>query len=269
VAVKRSRSASRVLAALEGIARHQPIGVSELARQLGADKSATQRAIMTLADDGWIRTSPGTPTRWQLTGHILAVAHIAHGSHDLRQRARGALEDLRDESGETVLLTVPDIRHFVVIDVVESRQFLRSVPHIGMIVPVQGSATSRAVLPFLDANAQIELLGEAPDKKMLEHFARTRERGYSVSEGDVAARSTNLAAPIFEMDGRPVGAVVLSAPSDRIGPKTQPKFGAMLLRTARALSRGGTHLDYAKETKREDRRQSVGERSDRELGRLR
>ena len=53
MAVKRSQSAARVLAALEGIARHQPVGVSELARQLGADKSATQRAIMTLAAPVW------------------------------------------------------------------------------------------------------------------------------------------------------------------------------------------------------------------------
>ena len=70
--VKRSQSASRVLAVLEGIARHQPIGVSDLARLLDADKSAVQRAIMTLADEGWIHSASGSPSKWQLTAHILA-----------------------------------------------------------------------------------------------------------------------------------------------------------------------------------------------------
>ena len=168
MAVKRSQSASRVLAVLEGIARHQPVGVSELSRLLGADKSAVQRAIMTLADDGWIRAAPGTPTRWQLTAHILAVAHMGRSINDLRQRTRSTLEALRDESGETVLLTVPDLRNFVVIEALESRQLLRTVPHIGLIVPVHGSATSRAVLPYMSSEQQKEMLGASPDLALRE-----------------------------------------------------------------------------------------------------
>ena len=238
MAVKRSQSASRVLAVLEGIARHQPIGVSELARLLGADKSAIQRAIMTLADDGWIRAATGAPSKWQLTAHILAVAHMGHMSNDLRQRARSALEALREESGETVLLVVPDMRRFVVIDALESRQLLRTVPHIGLGVSVRQSATSRAVLPYMTREQQIDLLGQPPDAAMLAQFAATLKRGYSVSDGDVIAGSTNVAAPILEVDGRPVGAVVVSGPSERLTTKHQRKVGAMVLQTARSLSRG-------------------------------
>src|SRR5579862_3484936 len=112
MAVKRSQSAARVLAALECIARHPAIGVSELARLLPANKSAVQRAVMTLADAGWVRTAPGTAGKWQLTAHILSLAHVGHMSNDLRRRAREVLETLRDQSGETVLLVVPDIRRF-------------------------------------------------------------------------------------------------------------------------------------------------------------
>ncbi len=238
MSVKRSLSASRVLAVLEGIARHQPIGVSELARLLRADKSAVQRAIMTLADEGWIRAAPGKPTRWQLTAHILAVAHDGHNTSDLRQRARSALESLRNESGETVLLTVPDIHRFVVVDVLESRQLLRTVPHIGMIVPVRGSATSRAMLPYMSSEQQIDLLGEMPDAALLGDFAATLARGYSINDGDVVAGSTNLAAPIFEVDGRPVGAVVVSAPSDRVPIEHHPRIGTMVSQAARSVSRG-------------------------------
>ena len=164
--VKRSQSAARVLAVLECVARHQPVGVSELARTMKVDKSAVQRAVMTLADEGWIRTTSATPSKWQLTAHILAVAHLGHMRNDLRQRARGALEALRDESGETVLLVVPDIRRFVVIDALESRNMLRTVPQLGLAVPVRQSATSRAVLPYMSRDQQIDLLGEVPDARL-------------------------------------------------------------------------------------------------------
>ena len=82
--------------------QHQPVGVSDLARLLDEDKSAIQRDIMTLVDAGWVGSASGTPGKWQLTAHILAVAHMGAVSNDLRQRARGALEALRDASGETV-----------------------------------------------------------------------------------------------------------------------------------------------------------------------
>lgn len=244
MSVKRSRSASRVLAVLETIARHQPVGVSELARLLEADKSAVQRAIMTLADEGWIHAAPGGPTRWQLTGHIHAVAHMAHGSNDLRQRARRVLETLRDESGETVLLTTPDLGQYVVIDVVESRQLLRTAPHVGMIVHVTDSATGRAFLPYMSRERQVELFGRSPDAAQLQAFALILEQGFAVSEGDLIGGSVNIAAPIFE-EGRPAGAVVVSAPKERLTPEHHARIGAMAARAARTLSRGSPHLGLA------------------------
>jgi IclR family acetate operon transcriptional repressor len=183
--------------------------------------------------------APGAPRRWQLTAHILAVAHLAQKSNDLRQRARRTLEALRDESGETVLLNVPDIGRFVVVDALESRQMLRTVPSIGLAVPVRGSATSRAILPYMSEAQQIELLGSPPDEVLLQDFAATRVRGYSVSHGDVVEGSTNIAAPILEVDGRPAGAVVVSAPSERMPIGRHAEIGAMVLRAARELSRAG------------------------------
>lgn len=97
------------------------------------------------------------------------------GSHDLRRRARAALEALRDESGESVLLNVPDGGKFIVIDVLESRHYLRSAPPVGITVPSNGSATSRAILPFMTQEEQIR--GSAPWWRPLRadcHVARRR-----------------------------------------------------------------------------------------------
>ena len=70
MAVKRSQSASRVLSILELVASHQPVGVSALAKLLGDDRSAVQRAVMTLADAGWSRVAPEPPARWELSAHL-------------------------------------------------------------------------------------------------------------------------------------------------------------------------------------------------------
>ena len=245
MAVKRSQSATRVLTILEMIARHQPVGVSELARLIEEDKSAVQRSVMTLADEGWIHATPGGPTRWQLTGHIHVVAHLAHNRSDLRQRARGILEALRNETGESISLTTPDVGRFVVIDALESPQMLRSAPHVGMMVSVAESATGLALLPYMDRARQTELLGRSPDPALLTALAETLERGYSISLSDVVTGSVNIAAPIFAVDGVPIAAVVLSAPKERLTPADRPRVGELVARAARSLSRSTPSALYA------------------------
>ena len=243
MAVKWNQSAARVLTVLEKIAQYQPVGISELARMLDTDKSAVQRSLATLAREEWIRAAPGKPTRWEITARIHATAHAALGSHDLRHRARAALQELRDKTGESVLLNVPERGRFIVLDVLESRHYLRIVPEVGMVVGTTGSATARAILPYMRRERQIEFLGGEPNAAQLEEFATTVARGYAISVGEVVAGSTNLAAPIFEVDSQPVGAVLVSAPSDRMVPGDYRRIGLMVSETAHKLSRGSARLD--------------------------
>lgn len=240
MAVKTSQSGARILGALERIAQNQPVGVSELARLLDSNVAAAQRAIATLAEEGWIRLAPGRPGRWELTGHIHTVAQHAYGSHDLRRRARPMLEELWRQTGESVLLIVPDGVRFIVIEVLESPHFVRSAPPVGLVVPPRASATAWAMLPYMPAERQREFLVEEPDDEMERKFAETRALGYAVSRGDVFAGSTNVAAPIIEMDGHPIGAVLISVPNDRAGPSEEARLGQLVLAVAGKLSRGPT-----------------------------
>ena len=228
MAVKRSLSAGRMLSVFELVARQQPVGVSVLARELGADKSAVQRDIMTLADAGWIRAVPGLRGQWELTLHALALARPPHSSHSLRHRLRPMLERLHEATGETVYLTLPYQKHFIVVDALESQHLLRVVPSIGMSVPMQGSATARAYLAFLPAREQEELLGAPPTAAMLEDFSRTRTRGYAINDGDVHPGSIAIAAPVLTGPSQPVGALVVVGPADRIAPERRADIGQAL-----------------------------------------
>ena len=226
-----------MLKVFERTAALQPIGVSALAREIGADKSAVQRDLMTLADAGWIRPATGAGTgQWELTPHVLTLARPPHSSGSLRQRARLALERLRSDTGETAYLTVPHGDQFVVLDAQESRHMLRMVPPVGMVVPVRGSATARAILPYLPESEQARLLGEPLSDGMRGEFAATRSRGYALNDGDIEPSAVALASAILDRQGQPVGALVLTGPAERLDRARRDEIGQKLYREAQAPS---------------------------------
>ena len=61
---------------------------------------------------------------------------------------------------------------------------------------------------------------------------------YALIELDHSAayRLNHIGAPVFEADGRPVGAILVTGPGERL--QDHRRVGAMVLATARGLSRG-------------------------------
>jgi DNA-binding IclR family transcriptional regulator len=237
MAVKRSQSASRALSVLELIASQQPLSVSSIARLLNEDRSAVQRAVVTLADQGWIRNTIDVPPRWELSAHLFAIAHLPYSSSGLRERARGVLDELRDQTGETVMLAIPDVTRFIVIEVAESQHALRMASRIGEVIPPRGSATGRAVLPYFEPRRQAIMLGHPPGRAEKAEFTLTLEREWALSVGDVMQGATALAAAIFDAHGQPMGALVISGPTERLTSDRHGKVGELLAQAARKLSR--------------------------------
>jgi IclR family acetate operon transcriptional repressor len=247
LAVKRSQSATRVLSVLEAVAARHPIGVSALAKLLDDDRCAVNRAVMTLADAGWIRPAHGAGSRWELSPRLFGIAHLPDNLNDLRARGRAVVDRVRDRTDETVFLAVPDVNRFLVIESAESPHALRMSSRVGQVFQSPDSATGRALLPYFDAERQAMILGRAPDAHDLAEFAATRARGYSLSAGDVMPGVTNLATAVFDTRAEPIACLVLSGPSDRVTPERHADLGALLAEGAAWLSRDGARASIVSE----------------------
>ena len=237
MAVKGSSTAARVLTVFEAVAAHQPIGVAALARTLELDKSAVQRALVTLAEQGWIQARDDPATRWETAPRILAVLGGSHARAEQRRRTQQVLDRLAVDTGETAIFNEPDGPHLVVSQVAESRQPLRMVPRIGARIPAGASATGRVLLPLLTAERRAELLGGQPDDRLRALLEQARERGYAAS-GEVDAPSMTIAAAVLGPTGHPIGAVAISGPAERMTPHEHPRLAALVCRAAEELSAG-------------------------------
>jgi IclR family acetate operon transcriptional repressor len=234
MSVKRVQSATRVLATLETLAEHQPIGVAALARLLADDKSAVQRALVTLAGAGWIRPTGDEVTRWELTSRAVVVASHAQARSDTGRRVRAQLEALQAKTGETAIFAVADAGRVTIVDVVESREMVRSAPHVGMVVPTDTSATSLAILAHLDADDRHALLGSAPGPALLAELDEVRRRGWALNASQPGA--TSVGAVVLDRDGRPVGAIAIAALAERLPSVDHETYGQLVADAARALS---------------------------------
>jgi IclR family acetate operon transcriptional repressor len=232
MAVKHVQSAARVLAVFEAVAGHQPIGVSALARLLADDKSAVQRALMTLDDAGWIeRVESGG--HWEVTARVLVLVQRRSG---LLERTRASLEALRDETDETVILNVPEEGQLLVLDVVESNQLVRTSPAVGFAVPTTTSAAGQAILAYLSGDELALYVGGLPDQRLAQRLAEVRRRGWAINSGDVTPGARAVGAPILDAQHRAIASITISAPADRMPTEVQDALGPLVVAAARRLS---------------------------------
>lgn len=230
--VNHVKSAARVLATFEALAEHQPIGVGALSRILGDDKSAVQRALVTLSDAGWIeRVSAGS--QWEATPRVLGLVERRSG---LLERARATLEALRDETNETIILNVPERGRIVVCDVAESHQLVRTSPEIGFVVPATSSAAGQAILAHLPGAEAAAYVGGAPDARTLARLAEVRARGWAVNAGDVTPGARAVGAAILNAEQQAIASITISAPADRMPASVQDALGPVVVAAARRLS---------------------------------
>ena len=219
--VKEVQSVRNACALLETVAAHQPIGVSELSRLTGIDKSAVQRLAVTLHAAGWLQPHARPPTRWEIS-HANPFLR-AGATVGLEALARPAMERLRDRSGETVILVVPQGDRLVIAAAVESHQPIRLSPTVGFVLPLTGSSAAVAIA----AQSQ-PLNGEADAGPGAAERQTVRTRGWTTNDGDVTEGVRAVSSAVLDPDGHPVGALAVCGPSTRIGKDDLPRLGAMV-----------------------------------------
>jgi DNA-binding IclR family transcriptional regulator len=212
--------------------------------------------VHTLVRLGFLRRDPGVK-RWVLTPRALAIAHSYLAGHALLEQATTHLIDLNQASGESVSLSEPEGDDMMFIARFPSlKRFYIHMP-VGRRLPMYCTASGRAYLSALPQGVAQRLVRRAQLRALTPHtltdpaailrrIQEAREAGYAWSDQECYRGDLSIAAAVLGMDGQPLAAVNISAPTSRWTlPELRAKLAPLLLQTARAASLGQSVLRSA------------------------
>ncbi len=228
---------------LERVAELQETGVSDLARELSMPKSSVQRYLTTLGAAGWLESFSNGQTRWRLGSHAISLGLRGADGLGLRDIALPLMQRLRDETGEAVLLSVPDNAGALLIERLDSPRPIRPFIHLGEFMPYHASAAGLALLAAFPAARRERVLAAlfAPftantvtDPVLLEaDLEQIRERNFAINSERWTDGISGLGSVLTDSHGAAVAAISIAVPTVRFDEDAYEKLGLRLAEMTR------------------------------------
>lgn len=228
----------RALGLMEILAASSGTTLSELAEQSEQAVATVYRALVTLQARGMAEVEdPGQV--WHVGAGAFRIGSAFLRRTKVVERARGPMERLMRETGETANLGMEVADEVLFLAQAESRNAIRAFFPPGTKAPMHVSGIGKAILAWYPA----EKLGGIIARKGLDRFtslslssieslerdlARTRDRGFSIDDQETAEGMRCVAAPIFNAYAEPVAGVSVTGPAFRMGLSDATRYGALV-----------------------------------------
>lgn len=195
-------------------------GPAELGRILNANRSTIFHILRTLEHYGLLQRNESTK-KFRLGYSLLDLGNVVLRRMDLRTIAKPMMQELVDETGETVLLTILDGQSVMVVGRVESRRRVRTTSSVGARLPVSATADGKVFLAWAADSVVDAVLGPGPLRRFTEvsitdaeafkrELARVREQGYGVDDEEYSSGVRGISAPVRDFRGKVVAAITLA-----------------------------------------------------------
>jgi IclR family KDG regulon transcriptional repressor len=236
----RIQALDRALGILALVGRRPDLGLQALAERSGTSVSQVLKILATLEGHGLV--AKGADKTYRLGYGAMRLGHLAARLQPVVGVAALVLDELREETGESIHLVVRDGLDAVIADVRESSKTVRVVSPVGERTRLNaGSAGklflahgSRELMAWLVREpmpAYTELSETDPELLRID-VDRARRQGVCVAIGDFEDGAFSVAAPVFEEPGRMVAAIALAGPLSRFDSGIERRYRTAVKRAA-------------------------------------
>jgi DNA-binding IclR family transcriptional regulator len=207
------KTALRIIEIIEIFAKEaRPLSLSELARLLDAPMSSSLALVRTLASLGYLYETAKRQGYYP-TGRLLAMAQRIARADPILHKVRPTLEELRDTTGETVVLgKLGQGSEVVYLEVFSSPHPISYVAEPGNQRQLHSNSLGKALLSTLPAPERLSLLGPGPFERFndrtlttldsLEHDLQvSQQRGWFANLGESMQDVGAIACPLTVSGG--------------------------------------------------------------------
>jgi len=223
-------------------------GIRELSAELDFSPATVQRILQTLKSYKFVRQDP--KSRQYFIGHIFyRFLENLYNYCDLTATGRKFMEDVAQNTHETVHLNIIQGNLRICIDAIESPRVLRAGMPIGNQSPLYAGASAKCLLAFSDQSFQEDYFRDTRIKpvtqntiiepeKLKGELEKIKNQGYSLSLGERTPGLGSLSAPVFNYKGEILASLSLAVPEIRIRQKNHlTKCITILKGAARSFSK--------------------------------
>ncbi|WP_155592582.1 IclR family transcriptional regulator [Lysinibacillus cavernae] len=129
---------------------------------------------------------------------------------NIREKAHPLLEELANKVRETTYLNIPKQFSSIIIDRVDSPKNVRIIDMIGEKIPYPVGAANKVLLTFSNREVQatfFENMNVLEKSELMEQLLLIKDKGYAISYGEKTKGTVSVAAPVFDLDGKPIAAI--------------------------------------------------------------
>lgn len=225
----------KALSILESFTVETPLlGVTEIATNLGYQKSTTHQILTTLRGEGYIIHDPKT-RKYCLGYKFLELSKRISYRMDLRTLARPIMEELSTFLEEDIALNILVEGRRLCVELAESRSFVRQFVPLGQPLPLHSSAAGKAMLAFLSKDQVAAIVDQyglpsftvntITDGHALEvQLANVRDQGYAESYEEYGRDAASIAFPLIGNDGSVLGSLSIQSTVNRLIEENKAQF---------------------------------------------
>jgi len=202
----------------------QPVTLKILAVESGLHPATAYRILASLTENGF--TERDERGRYRLGIKFLQLSSRARVDIDIQREAKPVMEWLRDQTGETVNLSVREGNELVYVERVSSPKTIRADQIIGKRAPLHVTAVGKLMLGELGRDFYTRYASDTGLPAFTEHtkttfnqlesdVVRGRELGYALDDEEAELGVGCIGVMVRSSNGQPIAGLSVSAPINR------------------------------------------------------
>jgi IclR family acetate operon transcriptional repressor len=235
------------LEVIDCFARQETWSLAELTASLQQSKPTVFRILRTLEEFGYVAKDPATG-RYALGMRFHTLGSTAVRHEQLRWQALPPLQDLAQQTGETVHVGILYDGEAICVQAVDGTRLVRMHAFVGKRTPAHASALGKMLLsyrPDAEIAALVARLGlvrftdntitDLP--ALLAALQRVRAQAWALDDEEMELGLRCLGVPILDAGGQAGACVAVSAPASRMAPDRIASLLPQVQATAQRISR--------------------------------